>query len=83
MEKARAKRRRRDEITSAKAMRRKKASSDDKSGGLTEMVIDLAHDAATQVGVLVKSAAKKVSGVVGGPRQMATRRTKRQSSQTS
>jgi len=78
IEKARAKRRRRDETKSAKPTRRKNASSADKAGGLTERVIDLAQDAATRVGALVKSATNTVKGLADNKAtQEARRRSKK------
>jgi hypothetical protein len=78
IEKARAKRRRRDGTKTAKASSRKNASLADRAGGLTEKVIDLAQDAATQVGAFVKSAADTVKGVVHNKStQVARRRSKK------
>jgi hypothetical protein len=57
MEKARAKRRRRE----ADKSRRRKAPSTEKAAGLTEKVIDLAQGAAAQVGAIIRRAADTIT----------------------
>jgi hypothetical protein len=63
MEKARARRRRLKGSKSPRAASRKrKAPSTDTDGSLTEKVIDLAQEAAGQIGAFVKTAADKITG---------------------
>jgi hypothetical protein len=66
MEKARARRRRREEGKSVRNTSRKgKAVSADTATSLTGKVVDLGQEAAAQVGVFVKSAARKITGAGG------------------
>lgn len=62
MEKATARRRRREESKSVRRVSRKKgkALSAGAVAGLSEKVVDLAHETATQLGAFVKSAARKI-----------------------
>ena len=57
MEKARAKRQRRAESQLAR-----KGSGKREAAGVTEKVVDLARDAAAQVGGFMKTAAEKIQG---------------------
>jgi hypothetical protein len=61
MEKARAKRRRKTQSAS-KASHKRNSPSTDATVGLTEKVLEVAQDAAAQVGAFVKAAAATVSG---------------------
>jgi len=61
MKKARAKRRRKTQSAS-KASHKRKSASTDAAVGLTQKVLEVAQDAAAQVGALVKAAAATVSG---------------------
>jgi len=66
MEKARAKRRRRETQSARKASHKSKSSSTDTAVGLTEKVLEVAQDAAAQVGAFVRAAATTVSGARDG-----------------
>ena len=66
MEKARAKRRRREEGRSVRnASRKQNAVSSDTATSLKGKVVDLAQATAAQVGAFVKSAARQITGDVG------------------
>jgi hypothetical protein len=66
MEKARArKRHREDGKLVSKASRKWKALSADAPAGLTGKVVDMAQGAAAQVGAIVKTAARKITGAEG------------------
>ncbi len=60
--KARAKQRRRHESKATKSSRRKKTASSDNASGITDKVIDFGHEAAAQVGALVKTAVNTITG---------------------
>jgi hypothetical protein len=63
MEKARAKKQRREEMKSAKTTTRKAAArSEAPASGLTEKVVGVVQQAAAHVGELAKAAAVKISG---------------------
>jgi hypothetical protein len=68
MEKARAKRRRREARKAmGNALCNAKAVSSDTATRLTGKVVELAQETAAQVGSFVKSAARKITGAVGSP----------------
>jgi hypothetical protein len=61
--KARSKRQRRaDNMSTGKAALQKKAQDKNPNATLTEKVMDMAQDAAAQVGDFVKAAAHKITG---------------------
>jgi hypothetical protein len=62
MQKALAKRRRREESNSARKASLSKAPSTNAAGSIVRKVIVLAQDAAVQVGTFVKTAADKITG---------------------
>jgi len=63
IKKAKAKHSRRQKTESAsKTSRRRKSTPNNAAVGLAEKVLEVAHDAAAQVGALVKTAAATVTG---------------------
>jgi hypothetical protein len=63
MEKARAKKQRRDKTQLAKTTTHKSTRGEGASkGGLAQKVVDIVQEAATEVGVLAKAAAVKITG---------------------
>jgi ribosome recycling factor len=62
MEKAKAKRRRREAGKAVSNARKGKTVSSDAATSLTEKIVDIAQGAAAQVGAFVKTAAKKITG---------------------